>query len=236
MNGNLRRLLVPIARMINFIPNLISQLFKTPPMVFTLDMAYYERAIDLSSVADRTRVSSLELVAREIYNKQIGGSVAEVGVFQGEFSKFINLLFPDRRIYLFDTFEGFDKKDLREDTEKGLFSLDQNFSSTNINLVLGKMPHPHMCIIKKGYFPETVGDLNDSFCFVSLDADLFNPIFEGLKYFYPRLMKGGYIFVHDYNNAPYGGVREAVKKFSEEYSDATFFPLSDWGGTLVIMK
>ena len=31
-----------------------------------------------------------------------------------------------------------------------------------------------------------------------------NSIYEGLKYFYPRLSLGGYIFVHDYNSSLYG--------------------------------
>lgn len=43
-----------------------------------------------------------------IYSNNISGCVAEVGVFQGEFASVINKNFPDRKLYLFDTFEGFD--------------------------------------------------------------------------------------------------------------------------------
>lgn len=61
---------------------------------------------------DNFRLSSLELVANEIYKNNIKGNVAELGVFRGDFAKFINLSFPDRKLYLFDTFEGFDEKDI----------------------------------------------------------------------------------------------------------------------------
>lgn len=46
--------------------------------------------------------------------------VAEAGVFQGDFARYINLYFADRRLHLFDTFEGFDLKDIVK--EKGYSS------------------------------------------------------------------------------------------------------------------
>lgn len=45
--------------------------------------------------------------------------------------------------------------------------------------------------------------IEDSFCFVSLDMDLYKPTYEGLHYFYPRLNHGGYIFIHDCRNRGY---------------------------------
>ena len=61
------------------------------------------------------RAAALELIAREIYRYNIEGSTAELGVFKGEFSRFINHYFPDRKLYLFDTFEGFDSRDVEVD-------------------------------------------------------------------------------------------------------------------------
>jgi O-methyltransferase len=64
------------------------------------------------NASDYFRLSSLELIAYEIYANNIEGNVAELGVFRGDFAKFINISFPDRKLYLFDTFEGFDEKDI----------------------------------------------------------------------------------------------------------------------------
>jgi O-methyltransferase len=141
----------------------------------------YRRA-DYVFDLDIIRSSSLELVSNEIYDKKIDGNVAELGVFRGEFAEKINKAFPDRKLYLFDTFEGFNERDV--ETEKLLkYSKQQHdFSKTNEEIVLLKMKFHENCIIVKGYFPETANGIEDKFVFVSIDADLYEPIYNGLKY------------------------------------------------------
>lgn len=180
------------------------------------------------------RSSSLELVANEIRENNISGSVSELGVFRGEFAKLINLAFPDRKFYLFDTFEGFDEKDVK--IEGNIKVNTGDFSKTNVEVVLNKMKYRDNCIIKKGYFPQTAEDVDDTFAFVSIDVDLYEPTYKGLCYFYPRLSRGGYIFIHDYNDGTrYTRVKEAVKKYCFDNGIA-YFPLSDNCGSVIIMK
>ena len=205
-------------------------------LIKTMRLLKRKRNIDLSYKGwDFFRYSSLELCAYEINKKNIAGSVAEVGVFQGEFAQKINEAFPGRKFYLFDTFEGFDKDDVKVDSERRFSDAFDDFSNTSEKLVLDRMKTRENCIIKKGYFPETAKDVADTFVFVSLDTDLYKPIYEGLQFFYPKLAKGGYIFVHDFNNDQYRGAREAVEKFCEEES-VGYFPLSDIGGSVIISK
>ena len=185
---------------------------------------------------DYVRHSSLELVAREIYENKVQGNVAELGVFQGDFAKYINQIFPDRKLYLFDTFEGFAEEDVRIEKINEYHFLDKvTFRKTSVNIVLNKMKHRENCVIKKGYFPETAKDVEDTFAFVNIDVDLSEPIYNGLCWFYPRLEKGGYIFVHDFNNKNWAGVKASVKKFAEEYG-IPYFPLSDQGCSVVFIK
>lgn len=187
---------------------------------------------------DYVRLSSLELISNEINKKKLKGNVAELGVYKGEFASCINRLFKDRKLYLFDTFEGFNEVDVLMDNKilnKEFSNNFRYFSDTSVDLVLKKMKYRENCVVKKGYFPETAAGINDKFVFVSIDADLFNPIYEGLKFFYDRLTEGGYIFVHDYNNSVYEGARLAVEKFSKEYN-VSYFPLSDYYGTAVFIK
>jgi len=181
------------------------------------------------------RLSSLELVAQEIREKNIRGCVAELGVYKGDFAQYINMSFPDSRLYLFDTFEGFDSRDVDTEKEKHYAKGLDRFSDTSVELVLSKMKYPDNCIVRKGYFPETAQDVDEQFVFVSIDADLFDPIYHGLRYFYPRLQKGGYIFVHDYNSSDYTGAKAAVRRFSSEF-DVSYFPLTDSDGSAVLMK
>lgn len=185
---------------------------------------------------DYIRTSTLELVSHEIYESSIDGETAELGVFKGDFAQYINQLFPDRKLYLFDTFTGFDKRDIKEDNCRGYNPENINFEVDSIQLVLNKMKYQDNCIIKKGYFPESsVGLEAEKYCFVSIDADLYKPIYDGLQYFFPRLNKGGYIFVHDYNQAWFKGAKGAVKQFCSE-NNIGYIPLTDSGGTAILTK
>jgi len=184
---------------------------------------------------DYIRMSSLELIAKEIYDNNIDGSVAELGVFKGDFSKAINVAFPDRKLYLFDTFNGFDGRDVKIEFENKYSTAYNDFSGTDVQMVLAKMKIKENCIIKKGYFPESASGIDDNFAFVSIDVDLYEPMYNGLKYFYSKLTKGGYILLHDYNNISYNGVKMALKKFSRE-RHVPYFPICDNWGSAVIMK
>ncbi|GHV92551.1 hypothetical protein AGMMS50268_30540 [Spirochaetia bacterium] len=185
---------------------------------------------------DYVRASAVEFIANEIYDKNIEGSVAELGVHRGDFAKYINQAFPDRKFYLFDTFEGFNSSDARVDIENGYSTGNWDFTDTNVDLVLGKMVNSKMCIVKKGWFPDTTIGLNDSYAFVEIDVDLYEPMYNGLYYFYERLVKGGYMLLHDYNNdKEYRGIKAAVRKFSEE-KNVPYFPLCDRWGSAIIMK
>lgn len=97
------------------------------------------------------------------------------------------------------------------------------------------MKYPSNCVVKKGYSPATATGLEDRYSFVNIDADLYQPTREGLRYFSPLLSKGGYLFVHDYNNAEYKGVREAVREYCTEH-DVGYFPLSDACRSVIISK
>lgn len=213
-------------------------LSKTLGLVLTRKMMSLDEphSLDVFTKLDYVRLAALDLVAKEINQKQIAGSIAELGVYQGEFAYRMNSLFPQKKLYLFDTFEGFDKRDMEVELQNSFSAKNHfDFSNTNINIVKSKMPHLDKCIFKKGFFPDTAEGIEDSFAFVSVDTDLYEPIYNGLKYFYPRLSKGGYIFVHDYNDAEYKGAKEAVQKYCSE-NDLNYFPLCDGWGSAIIIK
>ena len=199
-------------------------------------LAYLERERNIDkNYFDYIRLATLELVSQEINKKNLKGNIAELGVYKGKFARYINQYFPDRLLYLFDTFEGFDKRDVISETQKEFSTGDQDFSDTSVDAVLKLMPFPQKCKPIKGFFPESAKELDDHFVFVSLDADLYEPIYNGLKFFYPKLIAGGYIFIHDFNNDSYKGSRKAVEQFCGEQK-INFLPLPDLGGSAIIIK
>lgn len=185
---------------------------------------------------DFVREQTLAFLAEEINRRNIKGSVAEIGVSQGEFAQKINLLFPNRRLYLFDTFEGLSEKDKDKAMEMGwgerIYALTER--GTPVEEVLQSMPCRETCVVKKGYFPESF-DLDEAFAFVSLDIDFYDSIKRGLEVIYPHLSKGGYIMVHDFHNLSFTGTRNAVIDFCEE-NDAAYVPIPDAGGSVIIVK
>ena len=56
------------------------------------------------------RLACLRLLAEQIQDRDLPGAAAELGVYQGVFAAEISRLFPDRPLYLFDTFEGFSRE------------------------------------------------------------------------------------------------------------------------------
>ena len=54
---------------------------------------------------DYVRLATLELLCRQLQG--VPGAAAELGVYRGFFARCINRLLPERKLYLFDSFEGF---------------------------------------------------------------------------------------------------------------------------------
>ena len=184
---------------------------------------------------DYIRYQMWELVAHEIDKRGLVGNVAELGVYKGGSAKLLNKLFPDRKLYLFDTFYGFDDRDIQIELRKGYSTGKVEFEDAGVEEVLRKMQYRNNCIIKKGYFPDTVRDVTDKFVFVSIDVDLFQPTYKGLEFFYPRIVPGGYLFVHDYNHRKFKGSKEAVLKYSTEMN-LNYLPIPDTAGSVVFIK
>lgn len=188
---------------------------------------------------DYIRVKTLELVADEIKERNVPGVIAELGVFRGEFARCINATFPERELYLFDTFDGFSDEEADQEINKGSCTevFVNAFKNADISSVLQKMDYPDKIIIKKGYFPQTAENLDLQFAFVSLDVDFEESTLNGLEYFYPRLSVGGYLFIHDYNYGYFDCVKKAIKKFEERNQIILCkVPICDSIGTLIVTK
>lgn len=169
--------------------------------------------------ADYVRRLTLAYASKILHKYQVKGDCAELGVFRGDFARLINEAFPESTLYLFDTFEGFDDRDVAADGQFNLSvesstALYEKLKDTSVQTVLDKMPFPEKCVVRKGYFPDTAEGMPEDarFAFVSIDADLYTPILKGLEYFYPRMERLGMILVHDYGVAGIGA-GQAVDEF-----------------------
>ena len=184
------------------------------------------------ATGDYARYASLALALTRIENESIPGALAEVGVYQGATSRFVLRCAPGRTLYLFDTFEGFPIED-REPENRG----DTRFRDTSEADVLRTLGDAKNVVIRKGRFPETaVGLEGERFAFALLDLDVFPPTLAGLEFFYARLVRGGYLFVHDYNSPESNSAcRRAVSQFMAGRPEQ-IVELPDAWGSVVIRK
>ena len=189
------------------------------------------------------RVGWLRSFAKFVKEEEMVGNVAECGVYAGDFAVYINKYFADRKLYLFDTFEGFSDVDLKVERElnhkafiSGEFNQELNFSVNNEEIARRKMPNIEQCEFHKGYFPESAKGIEDNFCFVNLDMDLYQPMLAGLEFFMHKMSNGGVILLHDYFHPELPGVKQAVKDYELKHGlTLSKIPIGD-GCSIAIVK
>lgn len=184
---------------------------------------------------DKVRFYTLWFQIERLKKNNIPGSFAELGVYKGLTANVLYEMDKSRKLHLFDTFEGFDEQDLRTEEVKDRRYNKKEFADTSIEVVRTYINGGDAIIFHKGYFPETTQGLeNEQFAFVSIDADLYKPTLEGLKFFYSRLAPEGVIIIHDYNHN-WDGVPKAVNEFVKRIPES-IFELPDWQGSAILVK
>lgn len=185
---------------------------------------------------DNTRRDMLILFLRVIIERDTPGDFAEVGVYKGFTARLIHRYAPERHLHLFDTFQGFGKTLVKaEKAQTGQAVAPSHFSDTNVEAVRNYIvPQNANVHLYQGLFPASVPAplAATRFAFVHLDVDLYEPMLEGLQFFYPRVNPGGVIIVHDYNAWP--GVRRAVDEFMRDKVPHAI-PMPDKSGSALIL-
>jgi len=186
---------------------------------------------------DTVRRDMILLLLRELVARKIEGDLAELGVFRGYSARLIHHYLPERKLYLFDTFAGFDERDIKaEAAATGRKAETVAFSQTGVEQALTNIaPQNGNVEVFAGYFPESVPAFLSArkFAFVHLDADLSEPMMAGLKFFYDRVVPGGFILAHDFNSWP--GARKAVAEFFSDKPERPI-PMPDKSGSALIVK
>lgn len=169
------------------------------------------------------------------------GDYAELGTYKGQFARFIfEHKHPSSSLYCFDTFEGFHESDVAIEQDKvNILVREGFFSDTSLELVRNKIlagkRNSDQLVLVKGYFPSTFKGFEEKkWRFVQLDADLYEPMKEGVKLFWPNIVNGGILLIHDYYGG-YLGTKKAIDSYFEPLG-LTPVPLGDKAGTAVLIK
>jgi hypothetical protein len=186
---------------------------------------------------DLSRLYCLMLNLSQILEEGIPGDFAELGVWRGNSASVLAHYAAkgNREVFLFDTYEGFDQRDIT-----GVDSaVEVNvFNNTSIDMVKAAIgPNHGRCHFVKGFFPGTFTDEHAArtYAVVNLDCDLYEPMKAGLAAFYPRMSRGGLFMLHDYSSRYWPGAKQAVDEFCRETGEFIVL-LPDKSGSAYLRK
>jgi O-methyltransferase len=190
--------------------------------------------VEHNNYGDLTRLYFLYANISRCISCNIPGDYAELGVYKGNSAKIMHLLDPNRRIYLFDTFEGFSDHDISIDPAN---PDKDSFRDTSLDDVRKFVGASDKVIYCKGYFPDTTIYVppETTFALVQLDCDLYQPTKAGCEFFYSRLSKGGLMIIHDYYSGRWPGVTKAVDDFFGDKPESPVL-IPDKSGSIAIIK
>ncbi len=184
---------------------------------------------------DLVRIWSMVLNAKHVLAKSTG-SVAELGVYQGQSSALLSFFARmfERKMYLADTFQGFAESQYEEGMGAGKQAAFKDVTLDSARSVVGDYEGNRWIV---GVFPDSVTPemRADTYSFVSIDFDIYEPIAQGLAFFWPRMTPGGMIFVHDYSSGHWPGAARAVDEFCARNGVAACL-LPDFAGSYVITR
>jgi hypothetical protein len=191
------------------------------------------------ALADVNRIWLFAQLAAMISAEKVPGAVAEFGVYKGKTAKLLRLLCADRELYLFDTFEGFDGRDLADGgpDAAGREALDGAFKDTSEAAVRAFVGEDHLTHYRAGWFPDSAKELDEDlrFALVHVDCDLEQPAEAALQWFWPRLSVGGAMIFHDHGSGHWPGIARALERY---FADTPWrpVPVADLSGSAVVRK
>jgi hypothetical protein len=147
------------------------------------------------------------------------GDIAECGCYEGTSAYFMAQVSSHGQIHLFDSFEGVSEPDGRDrpDREdvigwnKGDLGAVERKLQANLAGFVGIQSY-------RGWIPTRFDAVaGQQFRLVHIDVDLYQPTWDSLEFFFPRLVEGGYLVMDDYGFNTCPGARKAADDFAARH-------------------
>lgn len=177
------------------------------------------------------RLSNNYELAKLANKKKIQGSFVECGVWKGGSAAVLSSVLGNRKLWLFDSFEGMPKTKLKHD-QKILRKGDNLASEEEVKFLLTRLNLDKNIIIKKGWFNQILPRNKKNIGKIALlriDADFYESTKSCLDNLYDQVVPNGYIILDDYFG--FYGCRKAVDEFfKKRKSDIKIVKLDNDGG------
>lgn len=176
-----------------------------------------------SSQIDEAELAVLLHELRTVLVSGVEGDVVELGCYKGETSvemyKIIQATTPDKRLWLYDSFEGLPDKGPQDNSAAGDQFKAGELPATKKEVVRRMAQAGARDVrVKKAWFSELLpADLPDKIAFAFLDGDFYGSIMDSLKLVWPKLASGAVVVVDDYRNEALPGAAKAVDEWLRMY-------------------
>lgn len=191
--------------------------------------------VKINHGGDINRLNLLYLNLAQVMDDGVHGDFVELGVYKGNSASILRQFSQryGRRLFLFDTFQGFDKGDL---TGIDADMSHSGFADTSLDAVR-RFVGSDGVIYVPGSFPKSVDAfaLPEAVAVLHIDCDLYAPMKAGLEVFYPRVTSGGVILLHDYASGHWPGTRTAIDEFFADKAERLVI-MPDKAGTAAVRK
>ncbi|MFC1668664.1 TylF/MycF/NovP-related O-methyltransferase [Chlamydiota bacterium] len=199
------------------------------------------------TMTSRARMYALYQAVKYIVKSKVQGDFVECGVWKGGSTMLIALTLlkceeANRKIYLYDTFEGMPKptsKDQRITDGKQSYNIwkqgpwcNASLDEVKKNMLSLGYPETNVIFIK-GKVEDTIPEnIPPQISLLRLDTDFYESIYHELKHLFPLILNKGVIIIDDYGY--WAGVKEATDKYFSENAITMLLNRIDQAGRLGI--
>jgi len=155
---------------------------------------------------------NVEPIIKNICDRNIEGDVINIGIYKGGGSLYMKALFESfgvkKNWWLFDSFEGFDRKSLTKTKDIDALNLfDEKAQLTsefpspeNIQSLFKSVNLESNIHVIKGFIEKTfLQPYSEKISLLHIDVDFYEPTYFSLSKFYSKLNIGGWVIIDDYN-------------------------------------
>lgn len=169
------------------------------------------------------KMDNIEYCIRNIAKNKIEGDIIECGVWRGGACIFmkalVNELSLNKTVFVADSFEGLPKPTYKEDEGDIHYTFDELFVSleeVQNNFKKYDLLDDSVQFLK-GWFKDTLHKAPiEKLALLRADGDMYESTMDILTALYPKLTKGGYCIIDDYNVVD--GCKKAVNDYRAEHS------------------
>jgi O-methyltransferase len=180
------------------------------------------------------RLAALSRLSREIDRRSVRGDIVECGVYNGGSAAVLASICTrsplNRRIWLFDSFEGLPQPTLKDGDKAPEYASWCHGDLSKVREILQKLSIPEARVsIVKGWFQETFPAVQiPEIALLHIDADWYESVKLCLENFYDCVRPGGFIVIDDYGH--WQGARKATDEFLSERAPGVNLTRVDYTG------